>query len=320
MSGPARTTDGSGGLPAAVDLVEVAPRDGLQNESALLDTRTKLDLIDRLIAAGVRRIEVASFAHPGRVPSMADADALCAALPERGGVSFSGLVLNEKGYERARRAELDEVTMVVVATDTFSEKNQGLTTRAAAEQWGRIAALADRDGIRASVTIAAAFGCPYEGLVPIERVAEVAAAVAAGGPDEIVLADTIGVGVPTQVDQIVSVLHQAAPGVRLRGHFHDTRNTAVANAAAALRAGVTALDASVGGIGGCPFAPGATGNVATEDLVYALEGMGVATGIDLTELVGIVPWLEDQLGHAAPGHVSKVGAFPGSLSAPSSVD
>jgi hydroxymethylglutaryl-CoA lyase len=253
------------------------------------------------------------------VPSMADADALCAALPRRGGVSFSGLVLNDKGYERARRAGLDEVTMVVVATDTFSEKNQGLTTEAAAEQWCRIAAMARQDGIRSSVTIAAAFGCPYEGRVPIERVAAVAVAVAAGRPDEIVLADTIGVGVPTQVDEIVSVLHQAAPGVRLRGHFHDTRNAAVANAVAALRAGVAALDASVGGIGGCPFAPGATGNVATEDLVYVLEGMGVATGIDLAELVGIVPWLEHQLGHAAPGHVSKVAAFPGALSAPSCV-
>jgi len=311
--------EGPHGLPAAVDLVEVAPRDGLQNESARLDMRTKLDLIERLVAAGVRRIEVASFAHPKRVPSMADADALCAALPRRRGVSFSGLVLNEKGYERARRAGLDEVTMVVVATDTFSEKNQGLTTKAAAEQWCRIAALAHQDGIRSSVTIAAAFGCPYEGLVSVERVAEVAAAVVAGGPDEIVLADTIGVGVPTQVDEIVSVLHQVAPGVRLRGHFHDTRNTAVANAVAALRAGVTALDASVGGIGGCPFAPGATGNVATEDLVYALEGMGVATEIDLTELVGIVPWLEHQLGHEAPGHVAKVGAFPGALSPPSCV-
>jgi hydroxymethylglutaryl-CoA lyase len=250
---------------------------------------------------------------------MADADTLCAALPRGEDVSFSGLVLNEVGYERARRAGLDEVTMVVVATDTFSEKNQGLTTKAAAEQWCRIAAMARQDGIRSSVTIAAAFGCPYEGLVPIERVAEVAAAVAAGGPDEIVMADTIGVGVPTQVDEIVSVLHQAAPGVRLRGHFHDTRNTAVANAVAAVRAGVAALDASVGGIGGCPFAPGATGNVATEDLVYALEGMGVSTGIALTGLVDIVPWLEAQLGHEAPGRVSKVRAFPGELTAPSCV-
>ena len=316
MSPDAMVVDGSRGLPAAVELVDVAPRDGLQNESAVLDTPTKLELVNRLIAAGVRRIEVASFAHPKRVPSMADADTLCAGLPRGGDVRFSGLVLNEKGYERAMRAGLDEVTMVVVSTDTFSEKNQGLSTKAAAEQWCRIAAMARQDGIRSSVTIAAAFGCPYEGVVPIERVAEVASAVAGGGPDEIVMADTIGVGVPTQVDEIVSVLHQIAPGVPLRGHFHDTRNTAVANAAAALRSGVTALDASVGGIGGCPFAPGATGNVATEDLVYALEGMGTATGIDLMELVAIVPWLEDQLGHEAAGHVSKVSAFPGGLSAP----
>jgi len=306
----AAAANGSNCLPDAVDLVDVAPRDGLQNESAVLDTVAKLHLIDRLVAAGVRRIEVASFAHPKRVPSMADAEALCAALPRQRGVSFSGLVLNEKGYERARRAALDEVTMVVVATDSFSEKNQGLTTKEAAEQWCRIAAMARQDGIRSSVTIAAVFGCPYEGLVPIERIVEVAVAIAAGGPDEIVMADTIGVGVPTQVDEIVSLLREAAPGVRLRGHFHDTRNTAAANAVASLRAGVTALDASVGGIGGCPFAPGASGNVATEDLVYTLEGMGVATGIDLVELVAIVPWLERQLGHQASGHVSKVSAFP----------
>lgn len=306
-------------VPEAVQIVDVAPRDGLQNESRVLDTATKLALVDRLADAGLRRIEVASFAHPKKVPSMADADALCAALKRRPGVSYSGLVLNELGYQRARRAGLDEITMVVVATDTFSLKNQGMTTQAAIEQWCRIAALAREDGIRSSVTIAAAFGCPYEGIVPLERIAEVASGVAAGGPDEIAMADTIGVGVPSQVDEISSLLRGAAPHARLRGHFHDTRNTGVANVVAAVAAGVTAIDASVGGVGGCPFAPGATGNVATEDLVYVLEGLGISTGISLPALVDIVPWLEGHLGHDATGRVSKVALFPGNLSSPTCV-
>jgi hydroxymethylglutaryl-CoA lyase len=306
--------------PAAVEIVEVAARDGLQNESRLVATSTKRELIGRLLGAGVRRLEVASFVHPKRVPSMADAELVCAGLPRTEGARYSGLVLNEAGFDRARTAGLDELTMVVVATDTFSRRNQGMTTAESAMVWRRVATRARDAGLMTSVTIAAAFGCPFEGEVPLARLTEVAALVAAGEPDEIVLADTIGVGVPTQVADLIGVIRAVAPGVRVRGHFHNTRNTAVANVVAAFNAGVTAFDSSVGGIGGCPFAPGATGNVATEDLVYLFDRMRVTTGITLAGLLGIVPWLEGQLGHPAAGQLSRAGMFPNPSGHPTCLD
>ena len=302
-----------------VELIDVAPRDGLQNESRALFTADKVELIGRLIDAGLARIEIASFANPKRVPSMADAVAVCAGAPRVDGVLYSGLVLNEAGFDRARDTGLHELTMVVVVTDTFSMKNQKMSTADSAKAWGRVSALARKEGFQTSVTIAAAFGCPYEGDVSLDRLAEVTAAVAVGDPDEIVIADTIGVGVPSHVEDVIGTVRAITPDVKLRGHFHNTRNTAVANVVAAFGAGVRAFDASIGGIGGCPFAPGATGNVATEDLVYLFDRMGVETGVSLDALVEIVPWLEEKLGHPAAGQLSRAGAFPRQLPDPTCV-
>jgi hydroxymethylglutaryl-CoA lyase len=295
---------------ARVEIVEVSPRDGLQNEARVLDTGTKLSLIDRAIRAGVRRMEVTSFAHPERVPQMADAEAVMAAVPRDLGVTYIGLVLNRRGGERAIAAAVDEVNVVVVATDTFSTRNQGMTTAEAIAVWADIAAQARSGGVRPTVTIAAAFGCPFEGEVDIDRVAEVAAGVAQHGPAEIALADTIGVGVPSQVTELTSRVADLAPGVPLRFHFHNTRNTGYANAVAAVGAGAAALDASIGGVGGCPFAPAATGNIATEDLVYLVERMGLDTGLSLGELSETAAWLGEQLGKQVPGLLGRAGPFP----------
>jgi hydroxymethylglutaryl-CoA lyase len=293
-----------------VDLVEVAPRDGLQNEASLLPTATKVALIRRAIEAGVRRIEATAFVHPQRVPQMADAEDVMAALPRVDGVSYSGLVLNRRGFERAVGAGADEVNVVVVATDTFSRRNQGVTTEEGLAAWAEIADLAHRAGLRPTLTIAAAFGCPFEGEVPPERVRALARRAADAGPAEIALADTIGVGVPTQLTEIVAAVRDVAPLVPLRCHLHNTRNTGYANAVAAVQAGVTALDASSGGIGGCPFAPSATGNIAMEDLVYLLQRMGVETGVTLQTATETGTWIGEQLGMQAPALLGRAGPFP----------
>ena len=297
-------------LPKAVEIVEVGPRDGLQNESTLLGTATKVAFIERAIAAGVRRIEVASFVNPKRVPQMADAEAVLAALPRHPGVQYVGLVLNRKGLDRAIAAGCTEIGMAVVASDTFNQRNQGATTEESIAAWADIAAAARAAGLRAQVTVSAAFGCPFEGEIPVERVVEVVRRVAEARPFEIAIADTIGVGVPSQVTEILGRVREAVPGMALRCHFHNTRNTGLANAYAAVQAGATTLDASIGGIGGCPFAPAATGNIPTEDLVYMLARMGIATGIDLDALISTGRWLEDQLGHRIPGMLVKAGSFP----------
>lgn len=293
-----------------MEIVEVAPRDGLQNEARLLGTDAKLALIERAICAGVRRIEATSFAHPERVPQMADAEAVMAGVPRDLGVTYIGLVLNRRGGERAIAAAVDEVNVVVVATDTFSTRNQGVTTDQAIEAWADIAEDARTAEVRPTVTIAAAFGCPFEGEVIVERVAHVVRRVAAAGPAEIALADTIGVGVPTQVTQLGRIMAQVAPDVPLRFHFHNTRNTGYANAVAAVAAGAAALDASIGGVGGCPFAPAATGNIATEDLVYLLDRMGLHTGLTLKDLTAAATWLGGQLGKQPPGLLARAGPFP----------
>lgn len=297
-------------LPASVELVEVGPRDGLQNQRAILPTSDKLDLITRAIDAGVRRIEVASFVHPARVPQMADAEAVCAALPRRSDVSYIGLVLNERGLERACNAGVDEVNMAVVASETFSQRNQGQSIAESMTAWGTIASRAKQDRLRRTLTIGAAFGCPFEGEVPVERLVRIATAVAESEPDEIALADTIGVGTPMDVRERVQAVKDALGDVPLRCHFHNTRNTGIANAFAAVEMGVQALDASVGGFGGCPFAPAATGNIPTEDLVYMLHRMGVRTGAGLHKLLDVPPWLGSLLGETAPGLVWRAGAFP----------
>jgi len=293
-----------------VDIVEVGPRDGLQSEPGVLPTATKVEFIERAIAAGVRRVEVTSFVNPKRVPQMADAEAVLQALPRREGVHYIGLVLNRKGFERAAAAGCNEIGMAVVASDTFNRRNQGVGTEDSIAAWLDIAAAAKQAGIRPQVTVSAAFGCPFEGEVPVSRVVEIARRVAEAEPFEIALADTIGVGVPAQVIELVGRVREAVPGVALRCHFHNTRNTGLANAFAAVQAGVRTLDASLGGIGGCPFAPAATGNIPTEDLLYMLERCGYETGISLADAIATGQWLQQQLGRPVPGMLVKAGDFP----------
>lgn len=293
-----------------IEIVEVGPRDGLQNESTVFSTAAKVEFINRIVAAGTRRIEVASFVHPKRVPQMADAEAVLKALPRRDDVYYVGLVLNRRGFDRAAAAGCNEIGMAVVASDTFNQRNQGVTTEESIKAWLDIAAAAHAAGIRPQVTVSAAFGCPFEGEVAPAKVVEVAERVAQAAPFEIAIADTIGVGAPNQVADLLGRLTDALPGMPLRCHFHNTRNTGLANAYAAVEAGATVLDASVGGIGGCPFAPAATGNIPTEDLLYMLDRMGVSTGVDLDVTLATSRWLQDQLGRAVPGMLVKAGGFP----------
>lgn len=295
-----------------VTIMEVSPRDGLQNEDALISTEDKLNLIHRLLDAGAKRIEVTSFVHPERVPQMADAEAVCAGLPQRGDVTYTGLILNRRGYDRARATgRLQEVGMVVPASDTFGMRNQGQSVDEAVDEGIAILRDAKRLGLRAQVTIAVAFGCPFEGEVNPMRVVEAAERLAEAEPVEIALADTIGVGVPSQVSDLYGTLREVlGPTMPLRAHFHDTRNTGIANAYAALQAGVDTLDASVGGVGGCPFAPNATGNIATEDLVYMLDRMGINHDLELDALIDTAHWLQGPLGKPVPSMVSRAGGFP----------
>jgi hydroxymethylglutaryl-CoA lyase len=293
-----------------IELLEVSPRDGLQNEPNVVATAIKVELITRLIAAGVRRIEVASFVNPKKVPQMADAERLLAALPRSADVRFTCLVLNRRGFDRALGAGCDEIGMVVAASDTFNRRNQGVGTEESIAAWLEMAAAARAAGIRAQVTISTSFGCPFEGEVSLGRVLGIAQRVAEADPYEISFADTIGVAVPAQVTELLTRAHAILPGIRMRGHFHNTRNTGLANAYAALGAGASALDASVGGVGGCPFAPAATGNIPSEDLIYMLDRSHVETGVSLDGLIQTAQWLQEQLGRPLPGMLSKAGAFP----------
>jgi hydroxymethylglutaryl-CoA lyase len=294
----------------SIEIVEVGPRDGLQSEPGVMPTEAKIEFIHRLVDAGLRRLEVTSFVNPKKVPQMADAEAVLAGLKRVAGVYYVGLVLNRKGFDRAVAAGCNEIGMAVVASDTFNRRNQGVGTEESIAAWLEIAAAAHAAGVRPQVTVSAAFGCPFEGEVAVERVIDIARQVAQGQPHEIAFADTIGVGVPSQVTEILQRARQALPGMRLRAHFHNTRNTGLANAYAAVEAGVAALDASTGGIGGCPFAPAATGNIPTEDLVYMLQRSGVTTGVDLDKLIGVGNWLQQVLGRPVPGMLIKAGGFP----------
>lgn len=294
----------------SVEIVEVGPRDGLQSEPGVMPTATKVEFIHRLLDAGIRRLEVTSFVNPKKVPQMADAEQVLAAVQRRPGVWYVGLVLNRKGFDRAVAAGCNEIGMAVVASDTFNRRNQGVGTEESIAAWLDIAAAAHAAGVRPQVTVSAAFGCPFEGEVPVSRVIDIARRVAEGNPYEIAFADTIGVGVPSQVEEIIARAREALPDARLRCHFHNTRNTGLANAFTAVKAGVSALDASAGGIGGCPFAPAATGNIPTEDLVYMLHRSGISTGVDLEQLIATGSWLQDALGRPVPGMLLKAGSFP----------
>ena len=290
-----------------VEIVDVGPRDGLQNEDKTLSPEVRAELCDRLAAAGLPRVEAASFVNPKRVPQMAGAEEVMDGLNRRGGTVYAGLVLNERGYERAVEAGVDEVRYAFPVTETFAKRNQNTTVEDATALAGRLVERARLDGVRVSITLSAAFGDPFEGRVEPEHVLRTAEKVAEAHPDEVVLADTIGVGVPTQVrDLVAGVLGM---GLNVGCHFHDTRNTGMANAVAAVEAGATVLDAAVGGTGGCPFAPQATGNIATEDLVYLLHGMGHETGVDLDALIDVAGWMAERLGKELPGQVYKAGDF-----------
>ena len=298
--------------PAFVNILEVGPRDGLQNESEIISTSDKLGLINRLLAAGVRRMEVASFVHPGRVPQMADAEEVIAGLPDRSDVSYIGLCLNKRGVLRGlatrdgNKRGIDEAGCVVVASDTFGQKNQGQTIKRGIRENREMIRFAKAEGLKAQVTISAAFGCPFEGAVKPETVLHIAEEMAAEGPLEIALADTIGVGVPAQVTDLFGRLRELLPeNISMRAHFHDTRNTGIANAWAAVQAGVSTLDSSLGGLGGCPFAPNATGNIATEDLVNLLGRSGIEHDLDLQKAIATNQWFESVLGRPLPSLVAR---------------
>lgn len=294
----------------SIELVEVGPRDGLQNESLIVSTADKVALIERAVAAGIRRIEVASFANPRRVPQMADAEAVIAALPDWSDVTSIGLVMNIRGAERALATKVGQLGAVCITTDSFAMRNQGQTSAQSMQVAQHILALAQEAGRSAQVTIGAAFGCPFEGHVSSDRVVAMAVELAKAGPCEIALADTIGVAVPTEVTALVGRVRDAVPGMPIRCHFHNTRNTGLANVWAAVEAGATTIDASLGGLGGCPFAPGAAGNVPTEDVQYLLERSGVATGVQLDRLIAANRWFTDVMGKPLPSMVSRAGPFP----------
>ena len=294
-----------------IEIIDVGPRDGLQNEAVALSVEQRLEFISRLEAAGVRRLEAVSFVNPARVPQMAGAEEIMAALPHTPGRSRIGLVLNLRGWQRLKATRCDEANVVVCATDSFGLRNQNADT---AQQIAAMAAIAadraENGGPPLSLTISVAFGCPFEGEVPLERVVGIAREAAALGIPEIAIADTIGAADPWDVRRRVEAVRAAAPGVRLRLHFHDTRNTGLANAASGVDAGVDVLDASCGGIGGCPFAPKATGNVATEDLAYMLERGGFETGLDIDGLIEAGRWINASLGRAGTSALSRAGRFP----------
>lgn len=299
-------------MQRSIEIVEVGPRDGLQNEALAVSTADKLALVERAIAYGARRIEVTSFVNPKKVPQLADAEQLVALLPERDDVTYIGLVLNRRGAERAlATGRIDELGAVCVTSDTFGIRNQGQSSDESLAAAIEIVALAKEAGRSGQITIATAFGCPFEGEVAIDRVIEMAKRAADATPREIALADTIGVGVPSQVSEMVGRVREAVAGLPVRVHFHNTRNTGLANVWAAVAEGAATVDASLGGLGGCPFAPGAAGNVPTEDVVYMLERGGIATGLDLPAIVEAANWFTGVMGRPLPAMVSKAPAFPG---------
>jgi hydroxymethylglutaryl-CoA lyase len=298
-------------LSPRIEIVEVGPRDGLQNEAAILDAAAKAEFVRRLERCGVRRIEAVSFVNPRRVPQMAGAEEIMAALPSEAGVSRIGLVLNERGWDRAVATGCDEANVVVCATDSFGVRNQGATVAEQVATLARIVARRQIDGgPPISLTVSVAFGCPFEGEVAAAQILAIVREAAALGIGEVALADTIGVADPWTVRSRIEAARAAAPSARLRMHFHDTRGTGLANAYASVEAGVAVLDASCGGLGGCPFAPAATGNIATEDLVYMLHRAGFETGIDLDAMVATALWIGDKICKAPVSSLCRAGAFP----------
>jgi hydroxymethylglutaryl-CoA lyase len=294
-----------------IEFVEVGPRDGLQNEATAVSTDNKLALINHTVAAGARRIEVTSFVNPNRVPQMADAEAVCAGLPVRDDVTYIGLVMNGRGAERAiATGRIDQLGAVCVATDRFAMANQGQTSDESVAVAKTIVRRAQEAGLTGQVTIAASFGCPFEGEVDEDRVIAIATSLAQARPIEIGLADTIGVANPAQVARLVARVRDVIAPIPVRVHFHNTRGTGLANVWAAVESGATVVDAALGGLGGCPFAPGAAGNVASEDVVYMLERAGVVTGMNLEQMIAASQWLAGIMNKKLPGMVARAPAFP----------
>jgi len=292
-----------------VEICDVSPRDGLQNVSTFVPVHTRAALVTRLVAAGVNHVEAVSFVSPRRVPAMDGAEQVLESITPENGITYAGLVLNDKGYARFRTTMLNEVRLVISCSESFSNANVNASVSEAILMAERITKLARQDGRRVSIALAVAFGCPFEGAIAPSGVIRLAERVAAMRPDELVLADTIGVAVPQQVRELATVLTDL--DVPIGVHFHDTRNTGIANALEALERGVQLFDASCGGTGGCPFAPGATGNVATEDLAYVFERQGIDTGIDLDLLIEVARWLSTVLDAPLGGHLHRSG--PGLL-------
>ena len=293
-----------------VEIVDVSPRDGLQSQPVVLDTSAKLELIQRLVDSGIRRMEAVSFVNPKRVPQMADAELVVKGLPQQDGLRFIGLVLNMRGYERAVATGIDEINCVVVASETFSMRNQGASLDQTMQNVTNIFKQAETTNIANGVTVAAAFGCPFEGEIPQSQVINLVERLADIGYKEIALADTIGVASPSDVSRLLTGINRLNLDIKLRCHFHNTRNTAVANTYVAIQEGVRSFDASCGGVGGCPFAPAATGNVATEDLLYMIHRMGMRTNIDIDKVIETAKWLEGPLQASVPSMLSKAGVFP----------
>jgi len=294
-----------------IEIVEVGPRDGLQNDPVLLSTEIKLEFIERLIDAGVKRMEAASFVNPKLVPAMADSAEIMDLVPRNKDVTYIGLALNERGMRRAIDAKCDEINYVMVASPGFGLKNQNATPEQTADLFDKIAVLAHDEGVPVSVTVSVAFGDPFDGEVNPAILGDLAARARAAGAVEFALGDTIGVADPWAVRRAIDIVKAQSGEMKLRMHFHNTRNTAMANIFAAIEAGVDIIDASCGGIGGCPFAPAATGNVATEDVLYMLERAGIETGLDLDKMIATAKWLEDvALKHPIASAVAKAGGFP----------
>ncbi len=292
-----------------MEIIEVGPRDGLQNEQRILSSEEKVTYIELLVDAGISRLEAVSFARPDRVPQMADAEAVMAGVPRRDSVSYIGLVMNERGLDRAIASGVDEANLIVVATETFSQRNQGMSVHESLRGTEKMVERAIAGGLSVSVTIGASFGCPFEGEVSTKQVMDIVTAVDRLGVDEIALADTIGVGTPLDVRRLVGAAKEITQKP-LRLHLHNTRNTGYANAFAALEAGVNSLDSSSGGIGGCPFAPNATGNIATEDLAYLMERSGSPVGLDFDRLLAASDFVTAKLGIATPALLGRAGWFP----------
>jgi hydroxymethylglutaryl-CoA lyase len=296
-------------MTQSIQIVEVSPRDGIQNEKEIWPTETKVELIKRAVNAGAPRIEVTSFVNPKLVPQLADADAVAAQLPRDNQASYIGLVLNKRGYERVVGTGLHEANIVVSASDTFGIRNQGTDTNGTIRNYTEIMSHASAH-LKNGVTITTAFGCPFDGEVPLTRLLDVVSQCMQAEPFEIGIADTIGVATPRDVTERIDAIKQLFPDIPLRVHFHDTRNTGIANAWAAVQAGVNTVDASFGGVGGCPFAPRATGNISTEDLLYMLHRSNIETGMSLEKAIDTAEWVEQQLGKTVPGMVMKAGGFP----------